>query len=97
MNRVLVSDLAYDGFERLTRRNISGLAVVNDDGHTLFGNLSGSDIKNLGSPPLPSGNRTPGEQPCSSFFENSSFLRASLSPIHLALPSFPSNWGMKFL
>lgn len=36
-------------FERIARRNISGLAVVNDDGHTLFGNISGSDIKHLGT------------------------------------------------
>lgn len=48
VNRILVSDLAYDGFERLIRRNVSGLAVVNDDGHTLYGNFSASNIKNLG-------------------------------------------------
>jgi CBS domain-containing protein len=51
VNRVLVTNQAYDGFERLARRNISGLAVVTEDGHTLYGNLSGSDIKNLGEDP----------------------------------------------
>jgi len=51
VNRALNSDSAYDGFERLKRRNISGLAITTDDGHTLYGNLSGSDIKNLGDNP----------------------------------------------
>ena len=49
VNRVLITNQAYDGFERLARRNISGLAVVSEDGHTLYGNISGSDIKNLGN------------------------------------------------
>jgi len=49
--RVLTTNTAYDAFERLARRNISGVAVVNIDGHTLFGNLSASDIKHLGPKP----------------------------------------------
>jgi len=46
--RALSTTLTYEAFEKLARRNISGLAVVNEDGHTLLGNLSGSDVKQLG-------------------------------------------------
>jgi len=49
--RVLTTNVAYDAFERLSRRNISGVAVVNEVGHTLYGNLSASDVKHLGPKP----------------------------------------------
>eukprot|EP01128_Nolandella_sp_AFSM9_P006604 TRINITY_DN3436_c0_g1_i2.p1 TRINITY_DN3436_c0_g1~~TRINITY_DN3436_c0_g1_i2.p1 ORF type:complete len:320 (-),score=105.72 TRINITY_DN3436_c0_g1_i2:143-1081(-) len=48
VRRVLETDIAYVAFERLVKHNISGLAVVSKDGHTLVGNISASDIKNVG-------------------------------------------------